>query len=197
MGRYIDGQDRTQSVLFPERLDDWIDEGNPVRAVDVFVDALDLRALGLRAGAAGRDGTAGVSPGHAAQDLRLRLPESHPVQPPAGARNPAQRRADLADRPLTPDFKTIADFRRDNGEAIRKVCREFVLLCRQLKLFVDGDRGHRRQQVQGSQQPRQELHRPQAPRASNKSRTASSTTWTNSTGRTGSPDGAARGRVTT
>ena len=51
MGRYIDGQDRTQSVLFPERLDDWIDEGNPVRAVDVFVDALDLAHLGFeRAG---------------------------------------------------------------------------------------------------------------------------------------------------
>jgi transposase len=52
MGRYIDGQDRTQSVLFPERLDDWIDEDNPVRAVDVFVEELDLGRLGFRAGAA-------------------------------------------------------------------------------------------------------------------------------------------------
>jgi hypothetical protein len=59
MGRYIDGQDRTQSVLFPERLDDWIDDDNPVRAVDVFVDALDLKTLGFeRAEAAETDGYA-------------------------------------------------------------------------------------------------------------------------------------------
>ena len=60
---------------------------------------------------------------------------------------------------MTPDFKTIADFRKDNGEAIRRVCREFIVLCRQLDLFSEADGGHRRQQVQGGQQPRQELHR--------------------------------------
>ena len=99
MGRYIDGQDRTQSVLFPERLDDWIEEDNPVRAVDVFVDALDLSAAGLRAGPACGDGAAGVSPGHAAEDLHLRVSEPDAVQPAAGAGGAAQRRADLADRP--------------------------------------------------------------------------------------------------
>jgi hypothetical protein len=74
----------------------------------------------------------------AAQDLRLRLPQPGAVQPPPGTE--AQRNLELIwlTGRLAPDFKTIADFRRDNGEAIRKVCKEFVLLCRRLKLFTDG-----------------------------------------------------------
>ena len=90
MGRYIDGQDRTQSVLFPERLDDWVDEGNPVRAVDVFVDALDLVQLGFERALPADTGAAGVSPGHAAEDLHLRESEPGAVEPSTGARSAAQ-----------------------------------------------------------------------------------------------------------
>ena len=65
---------------------------------------------------------------------------------------------------LMPDFKTIADFRKDNGKAIHNVCREFIVLCRELNLFSEAS-CHQWQQVQGGQQPRQELHRHQAQEA--------------------------------
>ena len=123
MGRYIDGADRTQSVLFPERLDDWVEQDNPVRVVDAFVDALDLSSWGFDRAQAAETGRPGYRPRHTAQDLRLRLFESHSIQPPARAGSPAQRRTDLADRRLPPDFKTIADFRRDNGPAITSARR--------------------------------------------------------------------------
>ena len=98
MKRFIEGDDRSQSVLFPERLDDWIDEDNPVRVVDVFVDELDLATLGFDGAEPAATGRPAYHPCDAAEDLHLRLPEPHPVQPPAGARGAAQCRADLADR---------------------------------------------------------------------------------------------------
>jgi transposase len=137
MGRYIDGQDRTQSVLFPERLDDWVDEDNPVRVVDVFVDALDLAQLGFERALPAETGRPAYHPGTL---LKIYVyGYLNRIQSSRRLEREAQRNVELVwlTGRLMPDFKTIADFRRDNGEAIRRVCREFVLLCRQMQLFAD------------------------------------------------------------
>ena len=137
MSRYIDGQDRTQSVLFPERLDDWIDEDNPVRAVDVFVDALDLVQLGFERAQPAETGRPAY---HPATLLKIYIyGYLNRVQSSRRLEREAQRNVELIwlTGRLMPDFKTIADFRRDNGEAIRTACREFVLLCRGLGLFEE------------------------------------------------------------
>jgi len=136
MKRFIEGADRYQGTLFPERLDDFIAEDNPVRVIDVFVDELDLSGLGFKVTpeVTGRPGY------HPAILLKLyiygylnRVQSSHRLE------REAQRNVELMwlTGRLAPDFKTIADFRKDNGEAIRLVCREFVLLCRKLKLFTE------------------------------------------------------------
>ena len=138
MGRYVEGQDRTQSVLFPERLDDWIHEDNTVRVIDVFVDELDLRKLGFERADPAATGRPGYSP---ATLLKIYVyGYLNRVQSSRRLETEAQRNLELIwlTWRLAPDFKTIADFRRDNGEAIRKVCKEFVLLCRRMKLFTDG-----------------------------------------------------------
>ena len=138
MGRYVEGQDRTQSVLFPERLDDWIHEDSTVRVIDVFVDELDLRKLGFERADPAATGRPGYSP---ATLLKIYVyGYLNRVQSSRRLETEAQRNLELIwlTGRLAPDFKTIADFRRDNGEAIRKVCKEFVLLCRRLKLFTDG-----------------------------------------------------------
>ena len=93
MKRYVEGSDRSQGSLFPERLDDYIAEDNPVRAIEVFVDELDLDQLAPRS-----DRQARLPSGDAAEDLHLRLPQSDSIQPSPGAGNAAQRRVDLADR---------------------------------------------------------------------------------------------------
>ena len=136
MSRFIEGEDRTQATLLPECLDDYIAEDNPVRAVDAFVDELDLKQLGF----AGADPAATGRPAyHPAVLLKLyiygylnRIPSSRRLE------REAQRNVELMwlTGRLAPDFKTIADFRRDNGEGIRNVCRRFVQLCRELKLFT-------------------------------------------------------------
>src|SRR5687768_3275791 len=135
MGRFIEGEIRSQSVLFPERLEDWIADDNPVRAVDAFVEELDLAELGF-AGAEPAD--TGRPAYHPAVLLKIyiygylnRIPSSRRLE------REAQRNVELMwlTGRLAPDFKTIADFRRDNGKGIRNVCRRFVLLCRDLKLF--------------------------------------------------------------
>ena len=137
MTGFIEGVDRSQSMLFPAVLDEYISDDNPVRAVDVFVDGLDLIALGFE----------GVEP------LALGRPAYHPAtllkiyiygylnRVPSSRRleRECQRNLELiwlAGR-LAPDFKTIADFRKDNGSAIGKVCREFVVLCRKLGLLSE------------------------------------------------------------
>ena len=138
MGRYVEGQDRTQSVLFPERLDDWIHEDSTVRVIDVFVDELDLGKLGFERADPAATGRPGYSP---ATLLKIYVyGYLNRVQSSRRLETEAQRNLELIwlTGRLAPDFKTIADFRRDNGEAIRKVCKEFVLLCRRLKLFVAG-----------------------------------------------------------
>jgi len=138
MGRYIDGDDRTQSVLFPERLDDWVEEDNPVRVVDEFVDALDLGRLGFERVQPAETGRPAYHPGTL---LKIYIyGYLNRIQSSRRLEREAQRNVELIwlTGRLMPDFKTIADFRRDNGEAIRRVCREFVLLCRQMELLEEG-----------------------------------------------------------
>ena len=138
MGRYVEGQDRTQSALFPERLDDWIHEDSTVRVIDVFVDELNLRKLGFDRADPAATGRPAYSP---ATLLKIYVyGYLNRVQSSRRLESEAQRNLELIwlTGRLAPDFKTIADFRRDNGEAISKVCKEFVLLCRRMKLFTDG-----------------------------------------------------------
>jgi transposase len=138
MGRYIEGQERTQGTLFPERLDDWIDEDNPVRAVDVFVDALDLKDLGFDRAAPAETGRPGYQPGTL---LKIYIyGYLNRIQSSRRLEREAQRNLELIwlTGRLMPDFKTIADFRSSNGKAIRQTCKEFVLLCQGLGLFEAG-----------------------------------------------------------
>jgi transposase len=137
MSRYIEGQDRTQTILFPERLDDYLDEDNPVRAVDVFVEELDLVDLGFERAQPAGTGRPAYHPGTL---LKVYIyGYLNRIQSSRRLEREAQRNVELIwlTGRLMPDFKTIADFRKDNGEAIRKVCREFVLLCRGLGLFEE------------------------------------------------------------
>jgi transposase len=136
MKRFVEGTDRGQSTLFPECLDDWTDENNPVRVIDAFVDTLDLAELGFE----------GVEPAETGR------PAYHPsvllklyvygylnqVQSSRRLEREAGRNVELMwllGR-LVPDHKTVADFRKDNGPAIRQVCVRFVELCRQMGLLV-------------------------------------------------------------
>ena len=138
MSRFIEGEQRTQSVLFPEQLEDWIAEDNPVRAVDAFVDELDLTELGF---ARAQPAATGRPAYHPATLLKIYIyGYLNRIQSSRRLEREAQRNVELVWRTgrLMPDFKTIADFRKDNGEAIRRVCREFVELSRQVGLFTEG-----------------------------------------------------------
>ena len=137
MKRFIEGEDRSEATLLPEYLDDYIGEDNPVRAVDAFVEELELKTLGFEGAEPAITGRPSYHPGVL---LKLyiygylnRIPSSRRLE------REAQRNVELMwlTGRLAPDFKTIADFRCDNGEAIGKVCREFVELSRQLGLFGD------------------------------------------------------------
>jgi transposase len=135
MGRFVEGEDRSQSTLLPERLDDYVTEDNPVRVVDVFVDNLDLATLGFDRAIAQATGRPGY---HPATLLKIYIyGYLNRVQSSRRLEREAQRNIELMwlTGRLAPDFKTIADFRKDNGAAIRQVCREFVQLCRRLDLF--------------------------------------------------------------
>ena len=137
MKRFIQGEDRTQSTLLPELLDDYIAETNPVRVVDVYVDELDLGKLGFE----GVDPAATGRPAyHPAVLLKLYIyGYLNRIQSSRRLEREAQRNVELMwlTGRLTPDFKTIANFRKDNGKAIRAVCKQFVVLCQQLGLFAD------------------------------------------------------------
>ena len=136
MKRFVEGADRGQSTLFPECLEDWVDENNPVRVIDAFVDVLDLAELEFQ----------GVEPAETGR------PAYHPsvllklyvygylnrVQSSRRLEREAGRNVELMwllGR-LVPDHKTVADFRKDNGGAIRQVCARFVELCREMGLLV-------------------------------------------------------------
>ena len=134
MKRFIEGLDRSQTILLPECIDDYVDEDNPVRAVDAFVDMLDLSAIGfdVEPEATGRPGY------HPATMLKLYLyGYFNQVQSSRKLERECGRNLELIwlMGRLKPDFKTIADFRRDNGPAIRKVCRQFIALCRDIDLL--------------------------------------------------------------
>jgi len=136
MSGFIEGDDRRQVTLFPESLDDYIAEDSPVRVIDVFIDELDISGLGFKTVAeiTGRPGY------HPATLLKLYIyGYLNRIQSSRRLEREAQRNVELMwlTGRLAPDFKTIADFRKDNGEAIRLVCREFVMLCRKLELFTD------------------------------------------------------------
>src|SRR5580704_18673987 len=136
MKRFVQGDNRTQSFLLPEALDDYVTDTNPVRVVDVFVDELDLQKLGFE----------GVEPALTGR------PSYHPevmlkiyiygylnrIQSSRRLEREAQRNIELMwlTGHLAPDFKTIARFRRDSGPAIRAACAQFVVLCRQFNLFT-------------------------------------------------------------
>ena len=136
MSGFIQGEDRTQATLFPERLDDYVAEDSPVRVIDVFIDELDLAGLGFRT----QPNDTGRPAYHPATMLKLFVyGYLNRVQSSRRLEREAQRNVELMwlTGRLAPDFKTIADFRKDNGEAIRRVCRQFVILCRNLNLFKD------------------------------------------------------------
>jgi len=137
MKRFVTGTDRNQSTLFPEYLDDFVTEDNAVRVIEAFVAALDLRTLGFE----GVDPCATGRPAyHPAVLLKLYLyGYLNRIQSSRRLERETQRNVELMwlTERLTPDFKTIADFRKDNGPAIRGVCREFVVLCRRLELFSE------------------------------------------------------------
>src|SRR6201998_1245955 len=136
MHRFIDGEDRMQQVLLPHSLEDYVSEENPVRVIEVFIDELDLAALGF----------SGMTPAvtgrpayHPSTLLKMYLyGYLNRVQSSRRLEREAQRNIELMwlTGRLSPDFKTIADFRKDNGAAIRAACAQFVVLCRQLGLFT-------------------------------------------------------------
>jgi len=137
MKRFIEGVDRGQSTLFPDRLGDWIGDDNAVRVVDVFVDELNLGDLGFGRVQPLSTGRPGYHP-----SLLLKLciyGYVNRVQSSRRLEREAGRNVEVMwlTRRLVPDHKTIADFRKDNGPAIRKVCARFVALCRQLGLLAE------------------------------------------------------------
>ena len=157
MTRFIEGRDRDQATLFPERLDDAIDADNPVRVVDAFIDALDLTELGFDVlpEPTGRPGY------HPATLLKLYLyGYLNQIQSSRRLERECRRNIELMwlVGQLTPDFKTIADFRKDNGPAIREVCSPVRCLVPRHASAGRAARRDRRQQVQGGEQPREELH---------------------------------------
>jgi transposase len=136
MKRFVESIDRGQSTLFPECLEDWICEDNPVRVIDAFVEELDLAELkfcGVDPEATGRPSY------HPSVMLKLyiygylnRVQSSRRLERECGRNVEIMW---LTNR-LAPDHKTIADFRKDNGPAIRKVCVQFIALCRQMGLLT-------------------------------------------------------------
>jgi transposase len=136
MHRFIDGEDRMQRTLLPNSLEDYVSEENPVRVVEVFIDELDLAALGFSGMTPAATGRPAY---HPSTLLKIYLyGYLNRIQSSRRLEREAQRNIELmwlVGR-LAPDFKTIADFRRDNSAAIQSVCRQFVGLCRGLKLFT-------------------------------------------------------------
>ena len=136
MSGFIQGEDRFQATLFPERLDDYVAEDSSVRVIDVFIDELDLSGMGFKT----QPNETGRPAYHPITMLKLfvygylnRVHSSRRLE------REAQRNVELMwlTGRLAPDFKTIADFRKDNGVPIRLVCRQFVILCRNLNLFAN------------------------------------------------------------
>ena len=136
MKRFIEGEDRGQVTLFPERLEDYVAGDNPVRVVDAFVEQLDLCGLGFKRVDPSDSGRPGY---HPSVLLKLHIyGYLNRVQSSRRLEREAARNVEvmwLLGR-LVPDHKTIADFRKDNGRGIRKTCVQFVTLCRQFGLLA-------------------------------------------------------------
>jgi len=137
MKRFIEGVDRAQSLLLPECVEDYVGPDNAMRVVEAFVEQLDLQALGFEGCCPEATGRPAY---HPAVLLKLyiygylnRLQSSRRLE------QETQRNVELMwlCGQLMPDFKTIANFRKANGPAIRQVCRQFVVLCRGLNLFSE------------------------------------------------------------
>src|ERR1044071_2193227 len=136
MHRFIEDEDRMQPALLPHCLEDYVDEENPVRVIEVFIDELDLAVLGF----------SGVTPAatgrpayHPSTLLKIYLyGYLNRIQSSRRLEREAQRNVELMwlTERLAPGFQKNADFRKDNGMAIRAVCAQFVGLCRRLKLFT-------------------------------------------------------------
>jgi len=136
MSRFIEGETRTQATLFPEQLDDYVTEENAVRVIDVFIDGIDLSGLGFKTEPA----DTGRPAYHPSTMIKLftygylnRIQSSRRLEREAGRNVELMWLLGC----LAPDFKTIADFRKNNTKAITRVCREFVLICRKLNLFTE------------------------------------------------------------
>jgi transposase len=137
MKRFIEGEDRSQVTLLPECLDDYIAEDNPVRVVDAYVEELDLQELGFEGAEPAATGRPAY---HPAVLLKIYIyGYLNRIQSSRRLEREAQRNVELMwlTGRLAPDFKTIADFRRNNGPGIGNVCRRFIVLCRDLKLFSE------------------------------------------------------------
>src|ERR687893_89952 len=132
MGRFVGGQDRRQAAFLPECLDDYVAPDNPARVIDAFIDELDLVALGFTRAQPAATGRPAY---HPATMIKLYLyGYMNRIQSSRRLEREASRNTELMwlTGKLAPDFKTIADFRRDNTDAIRAACRQFVVLCREL-----------------------------------------------------------------
>src|SRR6187431_2091198 len=137
MKRFIEGADRTQVTLLPECLDDYIAEDNPVRVVEAYVEELDLQELGFEGAEPAATGRPAY---HPAVLLKIYIyGYLNRIQSSRRLEREAQRNVELMwlTGRLTPDFKTIANFRKDSGKAIRKVCSQFVVIWKNLNLFAD------------------------------------------------------------
>ena len=136
MKRFIEGEERRQTTLLPDSLEDYVAEDNPVRVIDAFIDELELRALGFSGAVPEATGRPAY---HPATLLKIYLyGYLNRIQSSRRLERETQRNVELMwlTGRLMPDFKTIADFRRDNGPAIRAACAQFVVLCRQFNLFT-------------------------------------------------------------
>jgi transposase len=146
MKRFVEGEDRRQGVLLPEYLDDFVAEENQVRVIEAFVDELDLGGLGFEGVVPEATGRPAY---HSATMLKIYVyGYVNQIASSRRLEREARRNVELMwlTGRLAPDFKTIADFRKDNGAAIRATCQQFVALCRKLNLFpqamvaIDGSR---------------------------------------------------------
>lgn len=137
MSHHIKGQSRTQATLFPEALDDFVTDENPVRVIDAFVDSVDLAFLGFEKVKTKATGRPCYHPGTM---LKLYIyGYLNRIQSSRRLEKETHRNVELMwllER-LTPDFKTIADFRKNNSTGIKNTCRQFVQLCREMNMFTN------------------------------------------------------------
>ncbi len=136
MKRFIEGQNRFQTTLLPESLDDYIAEDDAIRLIDAFVERLDVKGLGFNRAEPSATGRPGY---HPATLLKLYVyGYMNRIQTSRRLERESHRNVELMwlTGRLMPDFKTIADFRKDNKRAIQQVCVEFVSVCRKLELFT-------------------------------------------------------------